>query len=138
VAPRLGRGQVVGHGSSATSCANASHVITYARPIGSTANFGVESDYAIANSVFTHISLNDIRLCLYRFTQQLAPGGRFIATFFEAPRASLRDAQVTFIRPCERGWLCRFLTRLQYAPGWTATLACSKLDLPTAQGGPCR
>jgi SAM-dependent methyltransferase len=48
-------------------------------------DFGVTFDYAIAQSVFTHVSLNHIRLCLYRVAQQMEPGGRFFATFFEAP-----------------------------------------------------
>jgi SAM-dependent methyltransferase len=47
--------------------------------------FGVPFDFAIAQSVFTHIPLNDIRLCLVRLGRQMTPGGRFYATFFEAP-----------------------------------------------------
>jgi len=47
-------------------------------------DFGVTFDYAIAQSVFTHVSLNYVRLCLYRVAQQLGPDGRFFATFFEA------------------------------------------------------
>jgi SAM-dependent methyltransferase len=46
-------------------------------------DFGVEFDMAIAQSVFTHISLNHIRLCLYRVAKVMPPGGRFFATFFE-------------------------------------------------------
>lgn len=48
-------------------------------------DFGVNFDYAIAQSVFTHVSLNQIRLCLYRVGGKLARGGRFYATYFEAP-----------------------------------------------------
>lgn len=40
-------------------------------------------DMAIAQSVFTHVSLNQIRLCLYRVAQAMRPGGTFYATFFE-------------------------------------------------------
>lgn len=47
--------------------------------------FGVRFDYAIAQSVFTHVSLNHVRLCLYRVAKAMAPGGRFYATFFEQP-----------------------------------------------------
>ncbi len=47
------------------------------------ADFGVKFDMAIAQSVFTHVSLNDIRLCLYRVAKVMAPGGRFFATFNE-------------------------------------------------------
>ena len=49
-------------------------------------DFGVAFDFAIANSLFTHISLNHIRLCLYRVAKVTAPGGRFLASYFEAPR----------------------------------------------------
>lgn len=45
--------------------------------------FGIRFDFAIAQSVFTHVSLNHIRLCLYRVAQVLRPGGSFFATFFE-------------------------------------------------------
>jgi SAM-dependent methyltransferase len=55
-------------------------------------DFGVAFDYAIAQSVFTHVSLNHIRLCLYRVAQQMGPGGRFFATFFEAPPRHPLDA----------------------------------------------
>jgi SAM-dependent methyltransferase len=48
-------------------------------------DFGVQFDYAIANSVFTHVSLNHVRLCLYRVARQLAPKGRFYATYFHSP-----------------------------------------------------
>jgi SAM-dependent methyltransferase len=50
------------------------------------ADFGVEFDMAIAQSVFTHVSLNDIRLCLYRVAQQMKVGGRFYASFFRPPK----------------------------------------------------
>lgn len=46
-------------------------------------DFGVEFDMAIAQSVFTHISLNRIRLCLHRVAQVVRPGGTFFVTFFE-------------------------------------------------------
>lgn len=45
------------------------------------ADFGIGFDMAIAQSVFTHVSLNHIRLCLYRIAQVMKPGGRFFATF---------------------------------------------------------
>lgn len=42
-------------------------------------------DVAVAQSVWTHISLNLVRRCLYGVEQVLAPGGRFYATFFPNP-----------------------------------------------------
>jgi len=50
-------------------------------------DFGVPFDMAIAQSLFTHIPLNDIRLCLYRVAKSMQPGGRFFVTFFEARKA---------------------------------------------------
>ncbi|MGD9960375.1 class I SAM-dependent methyltransferase [Nocardioides sp.] len=46
-------------------------------------DFGVPFDMAIAQSVFTHVPLNMMRLCLYRVAKVMKPGGRFFATFFE-------------------------------------------------------
>lgn len=48
-------------------------------------DFGTRFDFAIAQSVFTHVSLNHVRLCLYRVGKVLRPGGSFFATFFEQP-----------------------------------------------------
>lgn len=47
------------------------------------ADFGVPFDMAIAQSIFSHVGLNWIRLCLARLGASMAPGGRFYATFFE-------------------------------------------------------
>ncbi len=53
-------------------------------------DFGVQFDFAVAQSVFTHVSLNHIRLCLYRLAKVMKPGGVFYATFFErAPETPL-------------------------------------------------
>lgn len=41
-------------------------------------------DYAIAQSLFTHLPLNSIRRCLLRLAPHLQPGGRFYATFLRA------------------------------------------------------
>lgn len=46
---------------------------------------GATFDFAIAQSVFTHFSLNRIRRCLAKLAGAMAPGGRFFATFFEVP-----------------------------------------------------
>lgn len=49
------------------------------------ADFGVRFDMAIAQSVFTHLTLNSIRLCLYRLAKVMKDDGRLFATFFEEP-----------------------------------------------------
>lgn len=49
------------------------------------ADFGATFDMAIAQSMFTHISLNHIRLCLYRVAKVMRPGSVFYATFYDEP-----------------------------------------------------
>ena len=55
-------------------------------------DFGVAFDYALAQSVFTHLPLNHIRLCLTQLAKVMAPGGRFFVTFFEVPDDHPYDA----------------------------------------------
>lgn len=43
----------------------------------------VEFDYALAQSVFTHLEPEMIRLCLRRIRDKLKPNGVFYATYFE-------------------------------------------------------
>ena len=62
-------------------------------------DFGVKFDFAVAQSVFTHVSLNHIRLCLYRLEKVMAPGGSFYATFFERPKGT----PVDYVVPSKRG-----------------------------------
>lgn len=45
--------------------------------------FGSEFDFAIAQSVFTHLPLNSIYRCLVNASRVLRPGGRLYATIFE-------------------------------------------------------
>jgi SAM-dependent methyltransferase len=54
-------------------------------------DFGVQFDFAIAQSLFTHVSLNQIRLCLYRVAKVMPPGARLLASYFEAPRSHPLD-----------------------------------------------
>jgi len=62
-------------------------------------DFGVPFDFAIAQSVFTHVSLNHVRLCLYRLAPAMREGGEFYATVFVRPRSTPVDA----IIPSKRG-----------------------------------
>lgn len=41
-------------------------------------------DFVMAQSVFTHLPINDILICLANVDHVLAPGGRFYATFFNS------------------------------------------------------
>jgi len=45
--------------------------------------FGRKFDFALAQSVFTHLPLNNIIKCLMNIEKALLPGGRFYATFLE-------------------------------------------------------
>jgi cyclopropane fatty-acyl-phospholipid synthase-like methyltransferase len=47
--------------------------------------FGERFDWAIAISVFTHLPTNHIVRCLVEMKKVLAQGGRFYASFFQAP-----------------------------------------------------
>lgn len=42
-------------------------------------------DFALAFSVFTHVTLNHIRVCLERLVPCMSSGGAFFATYFEIP-----------------------------------------------------
>lgn len=46
--------------------------------------FGVDFDFAIAQSLFTHLPLNHIKRCLIELSKCVKSGGEFYATFFEA------------------------------------------------------
>ena len=45
-------------------------------------SFDKQFDYALAQSVFTHLTFNSIRLCLENLHQVVKPGGKFYATYF--------------------------------------------------------
>ena len=47
---------------------------------------GQQFDYAIAQSVFTHLPVNTITRCLVEMAKALRPGGRFFATIYENPQ----------------------------------------------------
>jgi len=51
------------------------------------ARFGVYFDFAIAQSVFTHLDAKLITECLIELHKVLKPDGKFFATFFQAPSA---------------------------------------------------
>lgn len=44
--------------------------------------FGISFDMALALSVFTHLPLDYLKLCLTRLAEVMEPDGRFFATFF--------------------------------------------------------
>lgn len=46
---------------------------------------GAPPDYALAQSLFTHLTAEDIQLCLHRLRGFARPGLKLFATFFETP-----------------------------------------------------
>ena len=52
-------------------------------------------DFALAQSVFTHVTLNTIRKCFERIASKLKVHGRFYATFFEIPNNVLASELVS-------------------------------------------
>lgn len=57
-------------------------------------DFDQTFDFAIAQSVFTHIHLNNMKLCLHRVAKAMKPGGSFFVTFFEMdPSAEIDEMQ---------------------------------------------
>lgn len=81
-------------------------------------DFGVAFDYAIAQSLFTHVSLNHIRLGLYRVAGHMAPDGRFFATFFEASPQHPVDAPVRGSRWTEQNPFFYYRRDLEWAARW--------------------
>lgn len=53
--------------------------------------FGVLFDFALAQSLFTHLEASQIRACLAAVARCMRPRGRLYATFFEAPAGDLRS-----------------------------------------------
>ena len=51
-------------------------------------------DVALAQSVFTHLPLDNLRLCLARLGQCVAPGARFFATFFHCRKEQAWDRPI--------------------------------------------
>jgi SAM-dependent methyltransferase len=47
--------------------------------------FGVEFDFALAHSLFTHLPMNHIKRCFIELAKCVKRGGEFYATFFEVP-----------------------------------------------------
>jgi SAM-dependent methyltransferase len=83
------------------------------------ADLGPSFDFAIAQSLFTHLTFNSIVRCVAEVSRALRPGGRFFATFFASPGPRLRtapmlelpitaklDADPYYYDPALFSWLC--------------------------------
>lgn len=67
-------------------------------------------DVALAQSLFTHLPLDRLRVCLIRLAAVVAPGGTFFATFFVCPNEEGRDEPVQHFP----GGVTTFATRDPY------------------------
>jgi SAM-dependent methyltransferase len=76
-------------------------------------------DFAMAQSVFTHLPLNSIMRCLVEMGRALNPGGKFYASIFENPQGKLHldDIQQaeTTLTHYERDFYHYDLDTLRYA-----------------------
>ena len=86
--------------------------------------FGVQFDYGIAQSVFTHMPIARLTDCLNALTPVFAEGGRFYVTYFERPADAPADAPL----PHEPGGVVTYPDRDPY----DTTLAA--LSAATPQG----
>lgn len=57
--------------------------------------FDTRFDFALAQSVFTHLPWNSIQRCLHNIRDALTEEGRFYATFFQDPDGTHRAAPIT-------------------------------------------
>ena len=63
---------------------------------------GVQFDYMLAQSVFTHLTPDSIELCLMRVLPYLKPDGVFYATFYESEEGKIRQGMPHLWRKNER------------------------------------
>lgn len=68
-------------------------------------------DYAIAQSVFTHLPIDTFALAMKRLRPCFGPGGRFYVTFFTAERGELERVHSTTAAP---GSLVTYLNKDPY------------------------
>ena len=69
-------------------------------------------DWAIAQSVFTHLPINSIMRCISNMEGSLAEGGRFYATFFDNPNGKLNLAPI--LHHCDDKTLTTFFDKDPY------------------------
>lgn len=86
--------------------------------------FGVRFDYAIAQSVFTHIPLDELTACLSRIRPFFHPGGKVFVTVFERPPglpSGPMDQKAGIVTFCDRDPFDVTAEALQAAipEGWT-------------------
>lgn len=65
---------------------------------------GRRFDFALAQSVFTHLTFNRIRQCLEETADALAEGGVLYATFFERPAGRLAKSEIVHLPGRKRSY----------------------------------
>ncbi len=85
--------------------------------------FSKQPDFAIAQSLFTHLAEADIRLCLQKLRRFMNPGGRFYATWFITDESHVNESPAIafapeFSLPARDGRRVRHQGRLAAAVHW--------------------
>jgi cyclopropane fatty-acyl-phospholipid synthase-like methyltransferase len=92
-------------------------------------------DFAIAQSLFTHLNFNEILLCLFSLEQVISDRGKFYATYFDTTRAKYSgtiehktaDGKVVKTRPAFSRSMHYSLEMLQWA-GWYVGMRCIPIN----------
>jgi SAM-dependent methyltransferase len=74
-------------------------------------------DFAIANSVLTHLNPRDIKICFDQTLQKTKPSSVFYFTFFEGSS----EKNIHSVSHANRGWHYSFEELQSYADGWKLT-----------------
>jgi len=78
--------------------------------------FSKKPDFAIAHSIFTHLSESDIRLCLEKLRRFVNPGCRLYATYFIADTSSQNSFR--YSRPMVEDFGAKAGWTVNYIGGW--------------------
>jgi cyclopropane fatty-acyl-phospholipid synthase-like methyltransferase len=92
-------------------------------------------DFAIAQSLFTHLNLNEILLCLINLEKVISDKGKFYATYFRATKSNYSkvitrqsvDGITIATHPAFSGSMHYCFDMLQWA-AWHAGLECIPVD----------
>lgn len=125
-------------GMGEAKAAGLGHKIFYLMPSGDFEfeKFETAFDFAIAQSVFTHLNFNEILLCLFNVERVLGPDARFYATYFHCPTRAdyintiehkTTDDKVVKTRPAFSRSMHYPLEMLQWA-AWYTGLECDRID----------
>ena len=115
---RAARDELAAAGCADRISATTFHATADFRP---SAEMPAAFDFAIAQSVFTHLPLSHFTACLRSLRPRIAPGGLFFATFFTAPAGAEQ-----FLH--ERGGVTTFAERDPFHFSVEAILAAARSE----------